>query len=35
LVVAVNDTALATTAKFGTDIAVTNNAITIFVKNPA
>jgi hypothetical protein len=35
LVVAVNDTALATTAKFGTDITVTANAITIFVKDPA
>jgi len=35
LIPAVTDTALATTAKFGTDIAVTNNAITIFVKNPA
>jgi hypothetical protein len=35
LVVAVDDTALATTAKFGTDITVTANAITIFVKDPA
>jgi N4-gp56 family major capsid protein len=37
LVVAVNDSALATTAKFAVadGIAVTNNAITIFVKDPA
>jgi len=35
LVAAVNDTALATTAKFGTDIVVTGNAITIYIKDPA
>ena len=35
LVEAVNDTALATTAVFGTDITVTNNAVTIYIKDPA
>ena len=35
LVAAVDDTALATTAVFGTDITVTNNAVTIYIKDPA